>query len=358
MNKQVMQKTHTAGKLTWALPLLLASLSACVGPVREGEANWEDFAGLMEEGRSEIDMLDAEIAALEAELLALNETELLIEDYIEQGTEAGEGDVAKRWRRMKEIESRLEQLRQLRLDVNATKVHVEGVHGERTASLKRDVDGFLEGAWKRTEKGSKNIHVNYGFGARTDGALTLFKPDGTLQGVIGAETMRTDSADIGAEYYVMDNLAVEAGIIFSHTARGDTEIDFQDFSPDEETLFGTFVGAKYCIEPVNASGGGGLNGRTRLFVNARLGMMNEFSVTAENPGAGSDFVASGEAYLTLSLGAGVLYAWTDHIAIELGFNVVNSLSDIEGDWGGVGTGGTYETDLSMTRGYLGVLFGF
>ena len=121
------------------------------------------------------------------------------------------------------------------------------------------------------------------------------------------------------------------------------------------------------LERLTALGGNGGEIRQGLSDLGLEGLIDDVSVRVkwslprqEQEIPGSDpLTSSGDPYFTLSLGAGVLYAWTDHIALEFGFNVVNSISDMEGEWSiGPNTEGTYETDLSMTRGYLGVLFGF
>jgi hypothetical protein len=72
---------------------------------------------------------------------------------------------------------------------------------------------------------------------------------------------------------------------------------------------------------------------------------------------------SGEAYTTFGIGGGVLYAWTDHIGLELGVNHIRSFSEIEGTWSFTGAGGDdyrgdFSTDISTTRVYFGVVFGF
>ena len=377
MNKQAMQQTHTSVKRAWVLPLLLASLSACVGPVKDGDVDWEEFDDILEGGLAEVSEIDAEIAALEAELYTLGEHEILSDKYVDQGVAAGKGDVAERWHRMKEATNRLEQLRLQQSVVETNKKGLTYAREAKMVGLEADAAEFLVDAWKRTREGAKNIHVNYGFGAITDntvqitGQITTPVPGVTLpfSGVLGGDSMKTDSSDIGMEMYIKDNLAVEAGVIFSNAVREGESVDYGVLSYDDEQHIGTFVGLKYCFDPLNSSGDGGVNGRTRLFVNARLGLMEEYDFSGEvsfGPGTTPvNLSSSGDAYFTLGLGAGVLYAWTDHIALELGVNIVNSISSMEGQWnfsGPDGAGGSYsgdyETDLSMTRGYIGVLFGF
>ena len=377
MNKQAMQQTHTSAKRAWALPLLLASLSACVGPVKEGDVDWEEFDGILEEGLSVVSEIDAEVEALEEEYFKLQMNGISKEAYIDRGVAAGQGDVAERWHRMKEVTNRLEELRVQQSIIQTNKKGLTYAREAKMVDLNADAAEFLVDAWKRTREGAKNIHVNYGFGANTDntvqitGQITTPVPGVTLPfaGVLGGESMKTDSSDIGMEMYIKDNFAVEAGLIFSNAVREGESVDYGTLSYDDEQHIGTFVGAKYCFDPLNSSGGGGVNGRTRFFVNARLGLMEEYDFSGEvsfGPGTTPvNLASSGDAYFTLGLGAGVLYAWTDHIALELGVNLVNSISNMEGQWnfsGPDGAGGSYsgnyETDLSMTRGYIGVLFGF
>lgn len=377
MNKQAMQQTHTSVKRAWALPLLLASLSACVGPVKEGDVDWQEFDSLLEGGLSEIEQIDGQVDALEAELFKLSEHEILDENYLSEGVAAGEGDVAQRWHRMKEVKNNLEELRHRRSVATTNKKGLAIAREAKVVEIEADASEFLVDAWKRTRKGAKNVHLNLGFGALTDnvvqisGLITTPVPGVTLpfSGVLGGDSMKTDSSDIGMELYIRDNLAVEAGLIFSNAVRDEESVDYGVLSYDDELHVGSFVGVKYCFEPVNSSGGGGINGRTRFFVNARLGLMEEYDFSGEvsfGPGTTPvDLGSSGDAYFTLGLGAGVLYAWTDHIALELGVNLVTSISDMEGQWsfsGPDGDGdsysGDYETDLSMTRGYIGLLFGF
>ena len=253
-----------------------------------------------------------------------------------------------------------------------------GVSREETiVAVEADVDEFLVDAWKRTRKGARNFHFNYGVGASTDNTINLTgtRTDAVggsspFSGILNGESMKTDSSDLGVEYYFEDDWAVEAGLIFANAVRDEESVDYGVLSYDEESHIGTFVGLKYVHEPINKASVGGLNGRARLFANARLGLMEEydFSGAVNFGGLGStpvDLESSGDAYFTFSLGAGALYAWTDHISIEVGVNLVNSISDMDGEWnfsGADGAGGTYSgdytTDLSMTRAYLGVLFGF
>jgi hypothetical protein len=238
-------------------------------------------------------------------------------------------------------------------------------------NLQGSVDEFLVDAWKRTRKGARNLHFNVGFGAETQNPISITGLKGTepFSGTLGGNSMKTDSADLGMEYYFKDNWAVELGVIFSNAVRDEESVDYGVLSYDDVKHLGTFAGVKYCFDSMNESGGAVLNGRARLFVNARLGLMEEFDVSGkvlfEDVNSSVDLSTSGDAYLTLGLGAGVLYAWTDHIAFELGVNVVNSITDMEGSWeldgpdlSGDTYSGDYTTDLSMTRAYFGVLFGF
>jgi hypothetical protein len=277
---------------------------------------------------------------------------------------------------MKEVKTSLEQLQQRRTVILNTNKAL-GVSRKATAArVKTEVDEFLVDAWKRTRKGARNIHFNYGFGATTNNTVSLtgvtvngLGVSTPFSGVLGGESMKTDSSDLGVEYYFRDNWAVEVGAIFSNAVREDESVDFGTLSYDAEKYVGSFAGVKYSFETVNESGGGGLNGRTRLFLNARLGLMQEYDISGKVShlagGPPVDLSSSGDAYLTLGLGAGVLYAWTDHIALELGVNVVNSITDMEGEWSFSGTtptggsySGDYSTDLSLTRAYLGILVGF
>lgn len=378
MKKQAMQHTNTKGKLVWALPILFSTLSACVGPVREGDVDWEEFQGLVTEGAVETNAIDDEIALLEAELKLLADSVTAKEGYVEQGVDAGRGNVSERWHRMKEVENLLGQLLVRRAAINTSEKGL-GLSRESTiVALEADVDEFLVDAWKRTRKGARNLHFNYGVGASTDNTVvitgTIQTPDPNVtlpfSGVLNGESMKTDSSDIGFEYYFKDDWAVEAGLIFGNAVRDEESVNYGVLSYDDEKHVGSFVGLKYVHQPINKASAGGLNGRARLFANARLGLMEEyeFSGAVSFGGPGSipvDLESSGDAYFTLGLGAGVLYAWTDYISIELGVNLVNSISDMDGEWsfsGADGAGGTYSgdytTDVSMTRAYLGVLFGF
>jgi hypothetical protein len=278
---------------------------------------------------------------------------------------------------MKEVETTLERLWQRRDVIKTNDKALEMSREVVVARVQGEVDAFLVDAWKRTRKGARNIHFNYGFGATTNNTVSLTGLIATtvpgvstpFSGSLGGESMKTDSSDLGVEYYFKDNWAVELGAIFSNAVREDEFVDYGTLSYDEEKYVGTFAGVKYCFDVINKSGGGGLNGRTRLFANARLGLMADYDISGTVAFLGStetvDLASSGDAYFTLGLGAGVLYAWTDHIALELGVNVVNSITGMDGEWsfsGPDGSGGSYSgdysTDLSMTRAYLGVLVGF
>lgn len=377
MNKQAMHNTHNNRKLVWAMPVVLGCFAACAGPIREGDVDWQEFQEIVNTGQSEVAVIDQEVEVLTQELARLGDRERNIQNFVDGGVSAGEGDIAERWHRMKEVETSLEGL-QLRRSVLQTDNKGLALSREVTlARVEADVDEFLLDAWKRTRKGAKNLHFNYGFGAKTDNTVSITGLIATLDpnvsipfsGTLGGDSMKTDSSDIGLEYYFRDNWALELGAIFSNAVREDEFVDYGVLSYDEEKHIGTFAGLKHCFKTFNAGGGGGLNGRARLFVNARLGLMEEFDVSGQVSFGGGlppvELSTSGDAYLTLSLGAGALYAWTDHVSFEVGLNVVNSISDIDGQWSFSGpdaSGGTYSgdytTDLSMTRAYLGILVGF
>jgi hypothetical protein len=377
MNKQAMQNTHKNGKLVWAMPLVLGCFAACAGPVREGEVDWKEFQEIVDVGQSEVEAIDREIAAFQDELSKLSDREREIESFVGDGVSAGSGDVAKRWNRMKEVKTSLEELRLRRSVIQTDEKGLELSREVTITDMHADAASFLVDAWQGTREGARNLHFNYGVGAKTDSTVSITGLIATLDpnvsipfsGELGGKSMKTDSSDLGVEYYFKDDWALELGAIFSNAVREDEFVDYGTLSYDEEKHIGTFVGLKHCIGVINAGGGGGLNGRARLFLNARLGLMEEYDVSGEVSFGGGlppvDLSTTGDAYFTLSLGAGALYAWTDHISFEVGFNVVNSISDIDGQWsfsGPDGAGGTYSgdytTDLAMTRAYFGVLFGF
>ena len=256
MKKQAMQHTYTKGKLAWALPILFSSLSACVGPVREGDVDWEEFQAVVNEGASEIDTIDSEIAALEAERSLLADSVSNKEDYIAQGVSAGAGDVAARWHRMKEVEVALEDLQVKRSMLDIDEKGLDLSREATKVSMEADVDEFLVDAWKRTRKGARNLHYNYGFGASTDNTVNL---TGTVTDAVGATTpftgtlngnsMKTDSADLGFEYYFEDDWAVEAGVIFGSAARDEESIDYGVLSYDDEQRHRTSADLPALLSP-------------------------------------------------------------------------------------------------------------
>ena len=192
--------------------------------------------------------------------------------------------------------------------------------------------------------------------------------DFTVWARIDAREFRTPNGITFEDAPRTAELAVEAGAIFSNIVRDDDVVDSLTLDYNDEGHAGVYLGLKYCMAPVQSDGTGLVSGRMRPFVNLRLGFMESYDLSGELPIPASDpleMQMSGEAYTTFGFGGGVLYAWTDHIGLELGVSHIRSLSEVEGTWSFTGSGaggddyrGDFSTDISTSRAYLGVVFGF
>ena len=362
--------THLA---SGALALLLIGLTSCAGPIRHGDVDWTVFERMGNDGLSADAALAAEKREMERQGKDLARTVNDDERFLAGGPERFTGDIAERYRHMQRIKGQVAEDREVLLTANRMVRNLDEQRAESWIRYRRALRVFLDDAWQTTREGAFNFRANFSLGASTDSQLDLTGThtdhDGTtvaFTGILTGDGISTDSSEFGVEYYIREGLAVEAGTIFSNVVRDDEAIDTEILEYNDEGHAGVYLGLKYCMAAVQSDGTGLASGRMRPFVNLRLGFMESYDLSGGVAIPGSDpleMQMSGEAYTTFGIGGGVLYAWTDHIGLELGVNHIRSFSEIEGTWSFTGAGGDdyrgdFSTDISTTRVYFGVVFGF
>jgi hypothetical protein len=373
-HKQRLNRTSLCPQVC-AAALVLGVFGACAGPIRSGDVDWSTFEETVQAGLDADDDYFAQIGVGEGEI---KEAASRVEDderRMMEFPDSGEGLVDERFRLMQAVQARLDAEREDELMKRRQVRELKTARAESMAASNVAIQAFLSQAWSTTREGSLNLHVNLSLGASTDSRLdltgTITHPDLSTEpfsGFLTDDGVTMDSSEIGVEYYVKDNLAVEAGAIFGKAVRNDESIDFATLSYNDESYAGLYFGLKYCLAPVRSEATRLASGRLRPFVNMRLGLMGSYDVSGSVSIPAADPLQvdmSGDSYMTLGFGGGLMYAWTEHITFELGLSYIRSLSGIEGDWSFTGSGaggddyrGDFSTDLSTSRAYVGLLYGF